>query len=117
MGAKACGGPDAWICQPSRHVDLGRGLSAAKARGRPETVCDDVPTYRVPDEITVVFLYATCSGELLCETFTRVLESYDRNPRKLRIAYCNPREHDLVLTIYRFVPTGRMHFSWRPGKD
>jgi SAM-dependent methyltransferase len=88
-----------------------------QCRTRPEIVCADVTTYRVPDEITVVFLYNTCSGKLLREALTRVLESYDRNPRRLRVAYCNPREHELVMSMRRFVPTSRIHFSWRPEKN
>jgi SAM-dependent methyltransferase len=87
-----------------------------KFRIRPEIVLGDATAYRIPDEITWVFLHNPF-GMVLRETLTRILESYDRNPRRLRIAYGNPREHDLVLSMPRFVPTGRMHYSWRPKKD
>jgi predicted RNA methylase len=84
---------------------------------RPEVVCTDAAMYRVPDNATVVVLYNSFGGEVLRAALTRVLESFDRAPRRIRIAYANPREHDLVISMERFRETGRLWVSWRPGRQ
>jgi SAM-dependent methyltransferase len=84
---------------------------------RPEVIHADAATYRVPDETTIVFMYNALSGEVLHAALTRVLDSHDRAPRHMRLAYANPREHDLVMQMGRFRETGRMRMSWRPGAE
>jgi predicted RNA methylase len=84
---------------------------------RPEVVCADATTYRVPDEITVVFLYNPFNGPVLHAALKRVLESFDRVPRRMRIVYANPRDHDLLMSMRRFRNAGRFWISWRPGKE
>jgi predicted RNA methylase len=84
---------------------------------RPEIVCADGAKYRVPDDITVVFLYNPFSGEVLKTALTRVLESFDRAPRRLQLAYANPREHELITSMRRFRTADKMWLSWRPGRE
>ena len=83
----------------------------------PEIVCADAAKYRVPDDITVVFLYNPFSGEVLKTALTRVLESFDRAPRRLRLAYANPREHELIASMQRFRAADKMWLSWRPEAE
>jgi len=80
---------------------------------RPEIVCADAAKYRVPDDITVVFLYNPFSGEVLKTALTRVLESFDRAPRRLRLAYANPREHEMIASMQRFRTADMIWLSWR----
>jgi predicted RNA methylase len=84
---------------------------------RPEIVCADAAKYRVPDDITVVFLYNPFSGEVLKTALTRVLESYDRAPRRLKLAYANPREHELIASMQRFRAADKIWLSWRPETE
>ena len=84
---------------------------------RPEIVRADAATYRVPDDITVVFLYNPFSGEVLKRALTRVLESFDRAPRRLRLAYANPREHELIASMQRFRTVDTIWLSWRPEAE
>lgn len=82
---------------------------------RPEVVCADAATWRVPDETTIVFMYNPFEGEVLRAAATRLIESYDRAPRRIRLVYANPREHELLMSMGRFRETGRLRMSWRPG--
>ena len=84
---------------------------------RPEIVCADAAKFWVPDDITVVFLYNPFSGEVLKTALTRVLESFDRAPRPLQLAYANPREHELITSMRRFRTAEKIWLSWRPGLE
>jgi len=84
---------------------------------RPEIVRADAAKYRIPDDITVVFLYNPFKGEVLKTALTRVLESYDRAPRRLKLAYANPREHELIASMQRFRAADKIWLSWRPEPE
>lgn len=84
---------------------------------RPEIICTDASIYRVPDDITVVFLYNPFRGDVLHASLTRILESFDREPRRIRLVYANPREHDQLMSMQRFRDIGQLAISWRPGKE
>lgn len=77
----------------------------------------DATRFSVPDDVTVVVLYNPFRGEIMRETLERILESADRVPRRLRILYGNPHEHELFLEKERFRPTERLRLGWRPGED
>jgi predicted RNA methylase len=107
-------------------IEIDEGLCALAASNarrlrrcavRPEVVRADVTTYRVPDDVTVVFLYNPFRGAVLHAALTRVLESFDRAPRRLRIVYANPREHELIVSMQRFRPGNSMLLSWRPEPE
>jgi hypothetical protein len=81
-----------------------------------ELICADALEYRLPDDVTVVFLYNPFGGE----TFRRVIEvvfaSCERVPRRLRLVYINPMEHEYLLS------TGRCRWvrsvgSMRPSRQ
>jgi SAM-dependent methyltransferase len=84
---------------------------------RPEVVRADAATYMVPDDVSIVFLYDPFGGEVLRSVLRRILDSYDRAPRRMRLAYANPREHDLVMSMERFREADRLWVSWRPGAE
>jgi SAM-dependent methyltransferase len=84
---------------------------------RPEVLCADATTYQVPEEITIAFLYNSFNGEILRSALTRLIESYDRAPRRLRLIYANPKEHDLVMSMKRWRETDQLRMSWRPGTE
>jgi predicted RNA methylase len=84
---------------------------------RPEIVWTDAVEYRVPDDITIVFLFNPFGGDVLEKALTRIVESFDRVPRRLKLAYSNPREHELIASMPRFRTAGKMWLSWRPEAE
>jgi predicted RNA methylase len=107
-------------------IEIDEGLCALAERNarrlrryavRPEIVCADAAKYRVPDDITVVFLYSSFGGEVLKAALTRVLESFDRAPRRMQLAYANPREPELIASMPRYRTADKISLSWRPGTE
>jgi SAM-dependent methyltransferase len=91
--------------------------NAAGLRGRrcPIDILEaDATRLDIPDEVTCVYMYNPFGGELLETALRRVLESVDRRPRRLRLIYPNPREHDVVVGVGRFRPSETMSLGWRP---
>jgi predicted RNA methylase len=77
--------------------------------GEVELVCADVVDFDFPDDATVVFLYNPFQGDVFDEAMRRVFASFDQAPRRLRILYRNPVEHQ------RWMATGRVQVidEWR----
>jgi SAM-dependent methyltransferase len=69
---------------------------------RPEVVCADAATFEVPDDVTVVWMFNPFKGDVFRASLMRITESYDRRPRRMRLVYYNPREHDIVASAGRF---------------
>jgi SAM-dependent methyltransferase len=82
-----------------------------------EIIQTDAAQFLVPDDVTVVFLYNPFRGDVMRETLSRILESVDRTPRRVRILYGNPHEHQVFLDLARFQPTERIRLGWRPGEE
>jgi SAM-dependent methyltransferase len=66
-----------------------------------EIVCADARYYRIPDDVTVVYLYNPFLGEVFAAAVHGMLASVDRRPRRLRIIYFNPEEHDQLVATRR----------------
>jgi SAM-dependent methyltransferase len=82
--------------------------------GDVELVCSDVLAYDFPDDATVVFIYNSFQGEIFDAAMGAVFGSVERNPRRVRILYRNPTQHE------RLMSTGRVrvldewkHSIWR----
>ncbi len=102
-----------------RMTELAR-RNAVRLRGRRcaiDIVQADATTFRIPDDVTILFLYNPVRGESLSATLRRLIESVDRAPRSVRIVYANPVEHDRIMSLGRFQPTSRISLGWRPSKD
>jgi 16S rRNA G966 N2-methylase RsmD len=76
----------------------------------------DAVEYRVPDDVTVVFMANPFQGSIFQRVVHNILASYDRNPRRLRIVYVNPREEGFLLSTGR-IRTIRKIRGYRPGRD
>jgi hypothetical protein len=73
-------------------------LNSARVRAREtEVVTADALEWRVPDDLTVVYLYSPFIGELFAQVMRRLYEAHDRAPRPLRLVYNFPFEHDRLL--------------------
>ena len=80
-----------------------------------ELVTEDVVGYRIPDDVTVVFLYNPFQGPILDAAVANLIASVDRRPRTVRVIYRADARHD------RLIPTGRFRLvrvslGVRPGR-
>lgn len=76
-----------------------------------ELAVADVATYRVPDDVTVAYVASPVEGALFEALLRRLIESVDRNPRRLRLIYVDPRRN-AVLEADRRIAHVR---NWRRG--
>jgi SAM-dependent methyltransferase len=76
-----------------------------------QLVRSDAVAYQLPDDVTVVFLNNPFTGEVFQSVVGDVIRSIDRRPRRLRIIYRNPVEHE------RLMRTGRVRVAgeWQKG--
>jgi hypothetical protein len=89
----------------------------ASLRGRRaggEVVAADAVSFDVPDEVTVIFLYNPFQGATFDAAIQRVIESHDRRPRDLLIAYANPVEEARIAGWSRLRRVRRLQLAWRP---
>jgi len=88
-------------------------------RAQPRLVCPDVraergdvTTWQVPDDVTTVFMYCPFTGDVFHAAMQQVFDSYDRNPRALRIVYDYPWEHNWLMSTGRVVVEGVLPAQW-----
>jgi hypothetical protein len=81
-----------------------------------ELTCANALDYPIPDNVTVAFFYNPFTWDVFRTVVSRLLESLDRNPRRLRIIYGNPREEAWLLSTGRVEPVRTLH-GWRPGRE
>ena len=95
-------------------------INAARVRGRRcpiDIVEADATRFAVPDDVTCVVIYNPFCGEALEAALRLVLDSMDRRERRMRLVYGNPKEHDLVMRLGRFRPSGSLSLGWRPRRE
>ena len=75
--------------------------------------CQNAVESRIPDDVTVAYLYNSFEGPTFTSFLEKLLQSIDRNPRQVRFIYANPRQEELLLATKRahFVRESR---GWRP---
>lgn len=66
-----------------------------------EIIDCDVLKYTIPDDLTVAFLYNPFGGAVFESVIARLLASWDRHPRRIRIIYRNPVEEASLLATGR----------------
>jgi hypothetical protein len=103
---------------PTLHRQAIANLAAfrLKRHADVELVCADVRDYTLPDDVTVIFLYNPFNGITFQETIAGVLRSLDRSPRRLRIVYVNPVEHEFLVATGRCRLVARLMSHLRPGR-
>jgi SAM-dependent methyltransferase len=81
------------------------------------SVTASVLEWPVPDNLSVVFMFNPFMGETFHCAMERIVDSYDRKPRELRIVYGFPAEHDWLVSTGRVVVESITGFYWpsRPG--
>ncbi len=101
------------------HARAEANITAVRARLR----CRDVRLIRsdvldlpIPDDVTVVYLYNPFTGSTFAAAVDRVLASVERRPRRLRIVYTNPVEHERLMATGRVRLLRRVR-GLRPGRE
>lgn len=81
-----------------------RNVARNASRRRCEAVgivTGDVLEWPVPDDLTVAYMYCPFLGDVFVGAMARLIDSYDRHPRRLRIVYNYPWEHNRLLATGR----------------
>lgn len=55
-----------------------------------ELVTADATQFEIPDDMTFAYLYSPFEGQIFETVIDHVIESLDRNPRRLNLIYANP---------------------------
>ncbi len=77
-----------------------------------EVFTGDASTWPIPDDVTIVYLANPFVGDVLAGALERIIESWERRPRRLRLAYAAPLEHQRVLATGRFRELDRADARW-----
>jgi len=80
-----------------------------------EIVNHDALEFGIPDDVTVILFSNPFQNEVFSKWVDQLLETHDRRPRPIRLAYYNPVEHERLMATGRFRLTGRFR-GWRPGR-
>lgn len=67
-----------------------------------ELVRSDVLDYRIPDDVTVVFMQNPFRGPVFAAVIDKLIASADEHPRPVRLIYENPVEERVLLDTGRF---------------
>jgi len=94
------------------NIDANRGRLGAEV----ELVCADALEYAIPPDVTVVYVYNAFKGDVFAGVISKLLASYDHNPRQLRLIYRTPQEHEYLIGTKRFRPI-RTVPGLRPGRE
>jgi SAM-dependent methyltransferase len=108
---------------PELHEAAERNLAAVARRlcaNDVELVCADIRRYRIPDDVTVIYMNNPVRGSIFAGLLTAISESMKRNPRRLRLIYYNPVEENALVATgeWRKVNTimpGRRPAQWPFG--
>jgi SAM-dependent methyltransferase len=77
---------------------LRRNAGRLRASGW-EVVTADVADYRVPDDVTVAYLYDPVVGEAFDSVLEQLRRSVERRPRRVRILYITPEEVERLARV------------------
>lgn len=74
-----------------------------------EIVASDALEWELPDDLSFAYMFRPFTGATFDAMIQRLTESYDRAPRRLRILYVNPEEHERLVASGRVreLPLGR----------
>ena len=67
-----------------------------------ELVTADAAAFDIPDDMTIAYFYYPFAGETFRRVINRIVESIDRNPRRVTLIYACPKCESTVLETGRF---------------
>jgi SAM-dependent methyltransferase len=87
-------------------AEIARSGLAARSRqhrcGSVDIVVCDVTQYRIPEDLTIGYLFHPFSGETFDTVVRNIVGSIDRRPRRVRLIYVNPVFGGEILATGRF---------------
>jgi SAM-dependent methyltransferase len=95
-----------------------RNVASCRLRrrcGEIELVNADVLHYRIPDDVTVVYMFNPFGGAVFDAAVAQLIESVDRRPRRVRVIYRNGRNCERLTRTGRFRLV-RESLGLRPGR-
>ena len=101
---------------PLRAAQANRQSFRSPSRDKIEFVGADASTMPIPDDVTVVFFYNAFRGELFDRMLANIGHSLNRAPRRLRLVYGNPFEHQRLMATGQWTLAQRFG-GFRPGAD
>jgi SAM-dependent methyltransferase len=81
-----------------------------------QIITGDAAAYRIPDDVTVIYLYNPFRGATFSTVVDNIVDSLDRRPRGLRMVYKSPLEEERLLGTGRFRLV-RERRGVRPGRN
>ena len=81
-------------------ANVRRNLARLRCRDV-QIVTSDVLDFAIPDDLTVAFFFNPFRGEIFASVIERLMASVDRRPRRVRIVYRNPAEHEFLMATGR----------------
>lgn len=93
--------------QEAARANIDRNRARLRA-GRVDLVTADAAAWPVDDDVTVAYLFNPFTGAVFARVVANLLESLDRRPRRLRIVYRNPVEHEVLMATGRVRLTRRL---------
>jgi SAM-dependent methyltransferase len=82
-----------------------RALAARRHQhrcGDVEVVLSDAAAYRVPDDLTIAYLYHPFENVTFDAVLSSIIGSIDRHPRRVRLIYVYPMLSERILATGRF---------------
>jgi hypothetical protein len=81
-----------------------------------QVVVADAVEYEIPDDATVIYMYNPFRGPVFQAVIDNLLASVRRRPRRVRIVYRTPMEHERLVATGRF-RLERSVAGLRPGRS
>jgi SAM-dependent methyltransferase len=72
-----------------------------RPRAQVEFVLMDAQEYRIPEDTSIIFMNNPFRGSTFRHVMDSVFVSVDRVPRRVRLVYANPKEHDYLIETGR----------------
>jgi SAM-dependent methyltransferase len=87
-------------------ADHARGALAARSSthrcGEVEIVVAEAAEFPVPDDLSVAYFFDPFGGATFGAVIQRIIDSIDRNPRRVNLIYVHPRQGARILATGRF---------------
>jgi predicted RNA methylase len=80
--------------QARRNIDRKRGRQACRSA---EIVTTDASAFRIPDDVTVIYMFNPFWGETFEAVAQNILQSFERRPRRITLIYFLPTMHEYLI--------------------
>ena len=86
----------------SELVEIARTNARRARRTNVEFIVSDATEFTAFDEFAHIYMYNPFPGSVMTEVVANLAASVERSPRILKIVYCNPQFHDVIMNTGLF---------------